>query len=152
MADKAQRVSISLYPDVLERLASRQDKALGGRSETITEDLQLLWATMERGIKIAQNSLTERQARLVVDVQSGSFFNHSALSMSLGGLSHSVSDGISLDGLDKKWEVDGPATVKAVEDLCDIATLALLDWCKQMWSKCNDNEHWEAEFEKFKKD
>lgn len=46
---------------------------------------------------------------------------------------HNVLDGIALDGLDKKWEIDADTLKEKLATLSDMQLIALELWCRAFW-------------------
>lgn len=140
---KTKSTSITLPPAVAEKINQRRgdDMSVSGQ---ILEDISMLWAVCDLGLKSAKTKLTKSQAMLILDVQNATFFDSSQVGLWIiqglpfsSGLAHQVSDGITLDGLDKKWEVDKEETTIAVNELSQIEVLGLLDWTKHFWRSKN---------------
>ena len=74
-------------------------------------------------------SLTQGEACLILDVTNGTLWE----SWSIGMLWASVADGIRLDGLDTKWEIDGPALVAKIQSWDYWQTLAVVDAAERWW-------------------
>ena len=141
--------SISLPKPTEARIKNRaaDDTTFSGQ---INDDLALCWAMLDRGLATARQKLTRPEAKLLLDVQNGTFWDGTQVSIWLhGGLHHQVSDGIDLDGLDKKWELDGPAMLAKLAVLSDMETIALLDWCRWMWRHCDTAGLWDEQLAKF---
>jgi len=143
--------SVSMPDPHWDRLKSRagEDAPI---SAQIAEDLSLCWGLLDRGLQTARAKLTQAEAKLLLDVQNSTFWDSSQIMLWLhGGLQHQVSDGIALDRLDQKWEIDGPAMLKKIEAMTELETVALLEWCRWMWRHCDDQaELWPAELAKFR--
>ncbi len=144
--------SISLPAPIEARIKNRaaQDVAF---SAQIQDDLSLCWAMLDRGLATARKKITRREAKLLLDVQNSTFFDSSQVSIWLhGGLHHQVSDGIALDGMDKKWEIDGPALLAKIAALTDMETIAMLDWCRWMWRNHEAEGLWTEQIDKLQPD
>ncbi len=143
-------ISVSIPDTTRDRIKNRagEDQGFSGQ---IQDDLALCWGLLDRGLAQARKKLTRAEAKLLLDVQNGTFFDASQLSMWIGGgLAHQVSDGIDLDGLDKKWELDGPSMLDKISALTDLETVAILDWLRWMWRNHEQNGLWDSEFAKFR--
>jgi len=141
--------SISLPAPIEARIKNRAgaDTTFSGQ---IQDDISLCWSLLDRGLAQARKKLSQAEAKLLLDVQNATFWDASQLSIWLGGgLHHQVSDGIDLDGLDKKWGLDGPALLDKINDLTDLETVALLDWCRWMWRNHEQVGLWDGELGKF---
>jgi hypothetical protein len=69
--------------------------------------------------------------RLVCDALNGSMFRDRP--DSLGFLWAQVADAITLNGADRKWEVDGPALVKRLRALTPGELIATVDVVERFW-------------------
>jgi len=126
-------LSVSLVAAIQERLHTRrgEDHPL---SAQIAEDLESYWAVLGYGLSLACKRLTRSEAMLILDVLMGTQVDPTILPMMIsGGLAHSVCDGISLDGLDGKWAVDGDGMKAKIRGLGPVETLALIDWARTFW-------------------
>ncbi len=77
--------------------------------------------------------LTEGEASLIVDAMNGSITDHYSYNL----LWANISDAISLDGLDAKWQVDGAALVEKLRSLTPGAAMAVSDACERFWQDPN---------------
>jgi len=141
--------SVSMPDPHWDRLKNRagEDAPI---SAQIAEDLSLCWGLLDRGLATARAKLTQPEAKLLLDVQNGTLWDAYQLPLWLhGGLMHQVSDGLVLDNLDEKWEIDGPALLTKIGAMTELETIALLDWCRWMWRHCDTAGHWDTELAKF---
>lgn len=77
-------------------------------------------------------TLTEPEWHLIFDAMNGTWTQDSAQLLS-GAVLANVADAIHLDGLDKKWLVDGPALVAKLTWMDYPAQVALVDACERFW-------------------
>ena len=107
------------------------------RTTRIGQDLTDYYALLDAGLRRARLTLTPAEAALIIDVQNSVLvqLEHWASQ----ALAHQVEDGISLDGLAEKWQVDGEALVAKLAGLGDIACIALGDWAARFWARENPN-------------
>lgn len=155
--NKPKSLSISLTPDLIASLDTRAEAAGKTRSALLTDDLAAYsdylglaaakgrdparlvhdsinyFSLLSLGLSRAKKVLTRAEATLILDVQNGSWIDGSLPVWLSGGLAHQVSDGCTLDGLDAKHGVDGPALVAKLEALGDLETVGLLDWAARFW-------------------
>lgn len=146
----AERITISLPAEQMEALKNRVGS--GEKISTrVQKDLDTLWSLLKHGMVRVYRKLAPNEAKLVLDVQNSAFvFGPGAFELWLhGGLGHQISDGIVLEGLDRKWNVDKDTLLKKIEELNALEVTALLDWCERMWARCEDQEFWNKELEKF---
>jgi len=141
--------SISLPKQTEDKIKTRagQDQTFSGQ---IHDDLTLCWALLDRGRLAIREKLTRPEIMVLLDVLKGTAWDATVFPMWLrGGLSHMVSDGIALDGLDKKWQVTGPALLEKINNLEELETVALLDFCRDMWRQNDTPGHWDTELARF---
>lgn len=80
---------------------------------------------------------TRPELMLVIDVCNGLMLTPGIAGQHLPA---NVSDGIALDGLDKKWEIDGKALVAKLRGL-SLAQLAIIEvWAQGFWESSNTGE------------
>lgn len=79
----------------------------------------------------ARSELTRNELCLIIDA-----FNGLALTPGLAGqhITLEVSDGIDLEGLDKKWDVDKAAIMEKLSGLSIFLSACLEIWAKSFWS------------------
>jgi len=141
--------SISLPKQTEEKIKTRagERQTFSGQ---IHDDLSLCWALLDRGRMAIRDIFTHPEIMLLLDVQNSTFWDATQLPMWIrGGLTHQVSDGIALDGLDKKWATNGPALLAKIAALSDLETVALLDFCRDMWRHSDTPGHWDTELARF---
>jgi hypothetical protein len=119
--------SIVLDPDIAAELDTRGDN----RSAVIRRDLERLYTLYQRSLP---RDLTEAEACLICDVMNGTLMDANTAHM----LYAEVEDGIALEGLAEKWEIDGPALVEKLKALSDIQCLAVIDAAERFWSTPDD--------------
>ena len=122
-------VPVRLF-DVLEEVQARTGEG-HSKSETIRRDLRRYYELMRAELKTIE--LTRNEAMAVMDACNGLWLED------LPNLSYSliwaeVEDAIRLDGLDKKWEIDGPALVEKLRSLTRTQTAALADAITRFWA------------------
>ena len=122
MGERVVRTSISPYPSTLERIKER-----GGVSPVIERDINRLYDMYSRALR--QVSLTGEEACLIVDCLNGAIHDANSAPMMWA----SVADGIELDGLGTKWNVDGPALVDKLIGLTEIQSMAIIDAAERFW-------------------
>jgi hypothetical protein len=108
-------------------------EALGTRSENesgiASRDLERLYTLYKHALR--EVPLSENEACLLCDVLNGTLMDANSAAL----LWAEVEDGIRLDGLDQKWEVDGPALVKRLQALDRLHCLALIDAAERFWAE-----------------
>jgi len=125
--------SIYLHDSIAAELCARGNN----RSAVINRDLGRLYVLYRRALRQAPlSSLSIDEICLVVDVLNGSIHDANTAHMLWAG----VEDGIRLDGLAEKWDVDGPALVEKLRALNDIQSMALIDVAERFWEKCSEGD------------
>ena len=84
----------------------------------------------KRSLREIEGQFTAEELCLIIDV-----FNASSLNPNLAGqqVIPRVDDGISLDGLDRKWEVDGGELIAKLRDLHYLQAMSLEIWAANFW-------------------
>lgn len=122
----AETISFYIRETVAEELYTRG----GNRSAVINRDLERLYTIYKRALK--EVPLSASEACLIVDTLNGSLMDAYSARM----LWASIEDAINLDGMDKKWEVDGKALVEKLRALNDLQAMALVDAAERFWQEC----------------
>lgn len=99
----------------------------GNRSNIINRDLERLYTLYRRALREVCLSLNE--ACLIADALNGTIMDAATAPMLWG----SIEDAIKLDGLAKKWDVDGPALVEKLRSLSAFHCMALVDAAERCW-------------------
>jgi hypothetical protein len=115
--------SIWLRPELEKELISRGSN----RSQIIRRDLERLY-TLYR-LALREMKLTLPECWFIADMLNGSLMD----AYTAGLLWAEAEDAIALDGLDKKWQVDGKALVKKLKALSHVQALALVDAAERFW-------------------
>ncbi len=115
--------SIWLRPELEKELTSRGDN----RSHIIHRDLERLYTLYKRALREVELSLPE--CWFLADMLNGSLMDANTA----GLLWASAEDACTLDGLDKKWELDGKALVEKLRGLSSIQAMALIDAAERFW-------------------
>ena len=116
-------VSFWMRPELDEELSARGDN----RSHIIHRDMERLYTLYRRTLREVSLSLPE--CWFIVDMLNGSLMDANTA----GLLWASAEDACSMDGLDKKWQVDGKAFVQKLKNLSSIQALALIDAAERFW-------------------
>jgi hypothetical protein len=122
------RTSIMLY--------SRAEAFINARSEdNFSSALNQSIERYEEILKQARVKLleifTEKEMALIIDVLNGTLFSEP---ISIHMVYGEVGDGINMDALDQKWEVDGKALVEKVRNLDYAEKVALVDAVERWWN------------------
>lgn len=122
----AETISFYIRDPLINELRTRGEN----RSAVINRDLDRLYTLYKRALR--EVPLTVAEAWLIVDTLNGTIMDANSARM----LWASVEDAVKLDGLDKKWDVDGQALIEKLRKLNDIQALALVDAAERFWQEC----------------
>jgi hypothetical protein len=117
-------VSIYLRPVLETELEARGDN----RNHIIHRDLERLY-TLYR-LALREVKLTLPEAWFIVDMLNGTIMDANTA----GLLWASAEDACSMDGLDKKWKIDGKVFVEKLKALSHVQALALVDAAERFWA------------------
>lgn len=109
----------------LTSLRKIEGETLGSITQELLEWLAWL---LPRALRRVQ--FTPAEASLLCDALNGTI----AIPGVRPPLEHEVADAISLDGLDRKWDVDGPTLVEKLRRLDDAQALAVALAVRQWWN------------------
>lgn len=134
-----QKTSVTLDPKVLAEIDWRTERITGegNRSAIISRHLSRYFSLLARARRELRALLSDGETMLIVDVLNGVGF-WDTISVYL--VAHEVADGISLDRLDRKWNVDGKALVDKLANLNDAQHLALVDSVTMWWDRVAKGE------------
>lgn len=142
---KALKLTISLPPEIVERLKARQDTygpSSGRPSEVPIEPLRKAasryFALLERELRTCE--LTEAEALLVCDALNGTWRDWGGLGQvsARSALTLEIEDSIRLNNLDKKWGVDEGAFWAKASLWSEAQCLAVVDAVERFWAGCDD--------------
>lgn len=77
--------------------------------------------------------LAREEASLICDALNGTYLDEHTYHL----LWASIEDAVTMDHLDKKWGVDGPALVNKIREYSPPQTMALLDATERFWNNPN---------------
>lgn len=111
-----------------------RQRASAGRSpaQVAARDLARYYALLHRSLP----AFSAPDASLIVDACNGWFVEPHSAPL----LWAEVADAISLDGLDAKWGVDGPALVARLRALTPFEALAVCDAIERAWKHLGAGE------------
>lgn len=135
----AKTVGLYLRDEIEKEIRSRGEN----RSWIISRDLERLYALYRRAIR--ETPLEYREACLIVDALNGSIMDANTATM----LWASIEDACKLDGLDKKWEVDGSALVEKLRGLNVLQAMALIDAAERVWGVPDGERDFEKDIRKY---
>jgi hypothetical protein len=122
-----QKLSISLDERLLPELDARGEE----RSAVLSRDLARYYALLREARAQLRERLTPGELSAVIDVLNGHLFSPDILR----GIEiwANVEDGCRLDGLDRKWEIDGAALVEKLKGLSLPEVHTLADATERFW-------------------
>lgn len=126
-----EKYSISLMSDVAAQIARRE----GARSTVINDTLERYFWIVDYERRQLRQLLSESEISLICDVLNGTMFSDR---YSVTVVPNEIQDGISLDHVDEKWNVDGAALVAKLRGLSYGSLMALVD-AVQLWWYRNSN-------------
>ena len=152
MARKDQNtITVAVTQPQMDTITARLDSWISSKTGRVTEDLEAYWAVLRIGMDRVRQVLTSDEAKLVLDVQNGAAALGGQPGIWIrGGLVLNVEDGIELNKYDEKWDIDGTDLVRKLQRMGAGEIAALLDWCRLMWERCDDDEYWSKELGRFK--
>ncbi len=125
-----QRPRVEFRPGNLEpELASRADAGMS-LGLVALRDLERYYALLRDELAPLRDRLTEGEALLILDAMNGLMTEAHTYRL----LWANVADAIRLDGLDRKWEVDGDRLVTLLQSISPGVTMALCDAVERAWN------------------
>jgi hypothetical protein len=134
-----QKTSVTLDPRILTEIDRRTEKfsGEGNRSAVISRHLDRYFSMLARARRELRELLSDSETMLIVDVLNGvGFWDTFGVYL----VAHEVADGIGLDRLDEKWQVDGKALIAKLSNLTDAQHLALVDSVTMWWDRVAKGE------------
>jgi len=131
--------SINLSSTALEEVSKRLKPDTRAMSGQVSQDLERYYEALRRSRAALRTQLTEAELMLICDANHDTMYD-SAVSVQM--LPGGIEDAIRLEGLDAKWEIDGGALVRKLEELSFIDRAALVDAVEQFgnWTPKQDGE------------
>lgn len=134
----APKTSVTLDPRVLAETDRRIDAGdASSRSGVLDRHLDRYFDMLARARRELRQLFSDGEIMLVVDTLNGVGFWDT---MAVYFVGHEVADAISMDGLDAKWKVDGPALLAKLGNLTDAQALALVDSVTMWWNQVSKGE------------
>ena len=121
--NKPRAVSFWMQPELGKEISERGDN----RTLVIHRDLERLYTLYHYALQ--DISLSLQEAWFVVDILNGTPMDAETANM----LWAEAEDACNLDGLDKKWSIDGKALVEKLKKLSRTQSLALIDAAERFW-------------------
>lgn len=132
------KLSITLSPDAITGIDARLDREGGNRSGVISRDLNRYYETLRRARAVLRGTFPQPEINLIADSLNGTMnAEASLLYMTWAG----VQDSIEMDGLDKKWEVNGAALINRLKNLTFAENAALVDAVERWWNRVGRGEN-----------
>lgn len=127
------RASKSLLAHIAARCGSSQP---GTEPNRIAErDLERYYYALEQTLRSVE--LTEQEALLICDAMNGVLVEPHTAQL----LWAQIADAVEIDGLDRKWGVDGAALTAKLRGLSYAQALAVSDAVERWWSgPCRDTD------------
>jgi len=129
MTTKHAKISISVRPGVLAEIERRDEGNLSG---TFGKSLDRYFALISRSLAQWREQLSDAECALILEATNGTAF---ADTFSLAHLWAEIDDAISMDRLDAKWEIDGPALVEKIRSSGVLGQTALIDASERWWRR-----------------
>lgn len=129
------KLSISLQPSILAQVESRVE--YDNVSGALNRSLDRYFALLARSLAEWRSQISDAECALILDATNGTMF---ADTFSLSHLWAEIQDAISLGGLDRKWEIDGPALVEKIQASGMIGQAALVDASERWWRRVANGE------------
>lgn len=101
----------------------------GERADTIRESLERYFYLLAKGRASLREKLTENEMALIIDNENGTINSAPHIPV----VWYNVEDGINLNGLDEKWNIDGPALLDKLKNLQIHECFALVDAAERYW-------------------
>jgi hypothetical protein len=124
------KLSISLQLRIGTEIEKRVES--GNVSNTVNRSLDRYFALLNRALAEWRGTLSDNECALILDATNGSAF---ADTISLGMLWSEIEDAVSLDGLDRKWSVDGAALAVKLKASGMLGQAALVDASERWWNR-----------------
>jgi hypothetical protein len=89
-------------------------------------------------VRRSMPALSQHEWMLIFDSLNGVVLSDSA--QSVAGLWGGIEDSVNLDGLDKKWQVDGPALINKLRILSYPEQVAITDTAERFWAQYSNKD------------
>lgn len=131
-----QKLSISFMDNTMQEINKRYHTD-GERSMVINRSLERYFDLLARTRRELRQLFSDKEMDLILDALNGTaFFDTFGIYL----VQHEIADAISMDGLDRKWEVDGKAMLDKMNALTDAQKLALVDAVQCWWDRVVSGE------------
>jgi hypothetical protein len=132
-----EKLSITLRESVLKEVDSRGERGEANRSGVISRDLDRYYESLKRVRAELRKKLSDAEMSAILDNLNGVWM---AEPVSINLLYANVEDGIKLEGLDKKWKIDGPALIEKLRSMSFIELCAITDAAEKWWTRVANGE------------
>lgn len=129
------KLSVSIRPDIMAEVEKRVE--YDNVSGALNKSLERYFALLARSLAEWRSQLSDAECSLILDATNGTAF---ADTFSLSHLWAEIADAVSLDGLDRKWSVDGAALVEKIRSSGMIGQAALIDASERWWRRVANGE------------
>lgn len=130
-----EKLSVSIAPDITGQINARAE---GNVSGAINKSLMRYFALLQRSLAELRSQLSDQECALILDATNGSAFVDT---ITLNMLWADIEDACNLDGLDRKWSVDGPALVAKIKNAGMTGQTALIDASERWWNRVSAGEN-----------
>jgi uncharacterized protein (DUF885 family) len=133
------KFSISLQPDVAEKIQARRERFEAKsieRSVVINKSLDRYFFILDQARRRLAELLTDGEIGLILDVLNGTLF---AEPFSIQLVPAEIEDSFP-DGYTQKWKVDGPALVMKLRGLSYAELVSLVDAVERWWNRVSAGE------------
>lgn len=127
---------VRINPRLEAEIEARKEEGLMSMNRVIERDLERYYQLLRAARVEGKRVLSPDEQALIADNLNGSIFD--AFSIQL--LPHHVADGINLEGLDEKWDVDGRALIEKLEAMSPITIAAIVDAAERFWADVGSGE------------
>lgn len=129
------RTTVTLSENIGKSASERAKKAGKSLAACIADDISLLYPFLEREKKLLRGQFTPAEAKLMIDCLNGTIMDQVSIQMIEAGFQ----DGIALDGLDRKWEVDSKLFLKKFKDMPVLRKWAIFEFIQDFWNLVSQN-------------
>ena len=128
-----QKFSISLYPGTAAEVEARGDE----RSTQVNRMLLRYAGLMHRERAELRKLLSDNEIACILDACNGTAFMED---VSIRLVDANVTDAIEMDGIDRKWQINGDMLIAKLEVLSTVARYALVDAVQAWWNRVGGGE------------
>lgn len=128
---------VKVSPRISQKSATEMTKAFASLNAGCEYILDSWPGLYRQTIHALKGRFSRGELMLMIDVMNGTYLTpgHAGQHLDIN-----VEDGIKLDVLDKKWEIDGPALNKKIAALTIFETASLEWWIQAFWNQDKHNK------------